>query len=321
MTLEERDAILSLHLINETVSNADMITTLYAVSNHTENHYYKYMIPKRNGGKRVILEPDYLLKHIQKNIYHAILESREISNYATAYHKHADVKKNAMVHVGAPLILKLDITSFFDSITFSMIYRTVFNTHYFPVQIGTLLTNLCCYNDILPQGAPTSAAISNLVMKWFDDMIGLWCEKQNIHYTRYCDDMTFSGTFQPKKIIEKVKGLLYSMGMELNEKKTKIINAGQRQSVTGIVVNQKLRVQSEYRKLIRQEIYYIEKFGLISHLMRKYELIHQPTRAFQERYLRSLYGKINYVLYIDPFDKDCQKAKNQVYKWLLAHKT
>lgn len=319
MTKEEHDTILALNLIDEKVSTRDAITMLYIVSNHPENHYYKYMIPKRNGSKRVILEPDYLLKHIQKNIYHSILETREISKYATAYHKESDIKNNASIHVNQPMILKLDITSFFDAITFPIIYRTIFNTNYFSPRIGTLLTNLCCYDDYLPQGAVTSAAISNLVMKWFDDNIGAWCEKQNIHYTRYCDDMTFSGQFSPNQIINKVKGLLRSMGMELNQNKTRVISSGQRQTVTGIVVNKKLGVEKEYRKQIRQEVYYIEKFGLQSHLMRKYALIHQPTNAFQEHYLRSLYGKINHVLHIDPEDGDCQKAKNKVKKWLSMH--
>lgn len=319
MTKEERQSILSLHLIDETILTRDAVTTLYAVSNHTMNHYYKYMIPKQNGTKRVILEPDYLLKHIQKNIYHRLLEQREISKYATAYHSHADVKDNAFVHLNQPLILKLDITSFFDSITFPMIYRTVFNTNYVPLTIGTLLTHLCCYDDILPQGAPTSAVISNLVMKHFDDVVGDWCEKQKIRYTRYCDDMTFSGQFEPRDVIKKVNGLLYSMGMELNHQKTKVISSGQRQTVTGIVVNQKLRVLKSYRKEIRQEIYYIEKYGMISHLMWKYNLLHEPTIEFQTKYLRKLYGKITYILHIDPDDIECQTYQKKIKYWLFMH--
>ena len=66
-------------------------------------------------------------------------------------------------------MLKMDLSDFFGSIRFDMVYSAAFNTKFFPKQIGTVLTTLCCKDDALPQGAPTSPAISNLVMKQFDD--------------------------------------------------------------------------------------------------------------------------------------------------------
>ena len=131
-----------------------------------------------------------------------------------------------------------------------------------------LLTYLCTYNGYIPQGAPTSAYISNLVMKEFDNEIGEWCEDNNISYTRYSDDMTFSGDFNPKIIITKVRKMLNKLGLQLNNEKTNVILKSNSQNVTGIVVNEKLQINSKYRSTIRKEVYYISKYGIDSHIKR-----------------------------------------------------
>ena len=92
----------------------------------------------------------------------------------------------------------------------------------FPKPATTLLTNICTYNSILPQGAPTSPQISNLMMKRFDERIGKWCGERGINYTRYCDDMTFSGgkaVLNAKEITQLVSRALRKMGFKLNMKK------------------------------------------------------------------------------------------------------
>ena len=101
-----------------------------------------------------------------------------------------------------------------------------------------LLTYLCTYYNVLPQGAPTSAYISNLVMKAFDEELGGWCKENNISYTRYSDDMTFSGNFNPSVVIIRVRKMLRSLGLKLNDKKIAVIGKNKQQLVTGIVVNE-----------------------------------------------------------------------------------
>lgn len=103
-------------------------------------------------------------------------------------------------------------------------------------------------------------------MKEFDEELGNWCNLRNISYTRYSDDMTFSGQFNPSELIVKVRKMLYKLGLSLNNDKIRIIHKSSRQNVTGIVVNEKMQVNIKYRNKIRQEIYYIKKFGLSSHL-------------------------------------------------------
>jgi len=95
-----------------------------------------------------------------------------------------------------------------------------------------LLTMLCYHKDALPQGSPSSPAITNIILYEFDELVGQWCREQEIAYTRYCDDMTFSGDFDPAEVIQFVRLELKKLGFLLNEQKTRIQRPGQQQSVT-----------------------------------------------------------------------------------------
>ena len=301
-TKECNDFLLSLNLFN-CKDEKKYIKTLYSISNNLEKNYKIYKIKKRNGKYRTIYEPNSLLKHIQSQILVNILNNKSISKYAKAYHKGISLKDNAIPHINKDIILKLDIKDFFENICFVDIYNSCFPIEYFPKSVGMLLTYLCTYDEHLTQGSPTSAYISNLVMKDFDEVLGAWCEERDISYTRYSDDMTFSGNFNPSEIIIKVRKMLYKLGLQLNNDKIHVVNKSSCQFVTGIVVNEKIQVNSKYRKEIRQEIYYIKKFGLESHLKRsKYNLD-------QKSYINSLYGRILYVLQINDNDLEFKKYK------------
>lgn len=317
---ELKDFIISLRLLDQlNLTKEKELACLYGVSNHVERHYQPLILEKQDGSARRLLAPDFLLKMIQKNILGHILEALPISSYATAYHRGGGISLNANPHVAKQKILKLDITDFFGSILFPMVYRRVFLPCYFPPAAAGLLTHLCCYRDFLPQGAPTSPAISNLVMKPFDEYMGKWCAGQGIIYTRYCDDMTFSGDFDPKAVKNKTAGFLKSMGFELNHKKTRILTPAQRQWVTGIVVNKKPQVCGEYRRKLRQELYYCRKYGVKSHL--EYKKARRLLLMEEEgcrRYLLSLLGKINFILHVNPQDAYFIKEKGYVKELLFS---
>lgn len=293
----EKEFLLSLNLIDGN-NEIDILNKLYTISNNQEKNYHIFKIKKRNGKTRTIYEPNPNLKIIQKNILHNILEDRYISKYAKAYKKGISLKDNASIHTNKPLILKLDIKDFFNNITFMQVYSSCFPENFFPKPIGTLLTNLCTYKDRLPQGAPTSSYISNIVMLDFDLSVGEYCQKNNIAYTRYCDDMTFSGSFFKKEIIDLVKYELSKLGLSLNNEKITLITKKNRQVVTGIVVNKKMQVNINYRKNIRKEIFFIKKYGLISHLE------HINSTISKEKYLNQLIGKINFVIQVDNSNKE-----------------
>ncbi len=294
--------LLSLNLIN-CKDEKNYIKTIYSISNNIEKNYKIYKIKKRNGKYRNICEPSSNLKQIQKRILTNILNNKSISKYAKAYHKGVGLKDNAIPHINKEMILKLDIKDFFENISFVDIYNSCFSIEYFPKSVGMILTYLCTYDNHLTQGSPTSAYISNLVMKEFDEELGNWCNLKNISYTRYSDDMTFSGEFNPGELIVKVRKMLYKLGLELNNNKIHIVHKSSSQKVTGIVVNEKLQVNIKYRNKIRQEIYYIKKFGLSSHMKKS------DINIESKKYLNKLYGRILYVLQINEYDKEFIKYK------------
>ena len=271
--------------------------TLYGLSNNLEKHYHNVLIPKSDGSKRKLSVPDLILKRVQKSIADNILSQYPISKYAKAYKIGSNVVQNAQPHVGKKKILKLDIEGFFDHILYSQVKDIVFYKEKFAEPIRVLLTMLCYYKESLPQGAPTSPAITNIIMYDFDETVGAFCFEKNIAYTRYCDDMTFSGDFDEGEIISFVKGKLRKLGLFLKNRKTAIIPAFKRQTVTGIVVNEKLNITKEYKKNIRQEMYYIRKFGLDEHL-------NKLGISDKRGYLLSLKGRIAFVLQTIPHDRE-----------------
>ena len=277
--------------------------TLYGLSNSLEKHYHTVYLPKSDGSKRKLSVPDLILKPVQKSIADNILIQYPISKYAKAYKPGSSIQKNARPHVGKKKILKLDIEGFFDHILYSRVKDTVFYEEKYSESIRILLTMLCYYNDSLPQGAPTSPAITNIIMYDFDETVGAFCNEKNIAYTRYCDDMTFSGCFDEREIISFVKGELRKLGLFLKNRKTAVISASKRQVVTGIVVNEKMNVTKDYKKTIRQEIYYIKKFGLDEHLKRL-------GISYKQQYVLSLKGRIAFVLQTIPNNCEFIEYKN-----------
>ena len=281
--------------------------TLYALSNNIDKHYHNAFIPKRDGSKRKLSMPDLILKKVQRSIADNILAYYPVSRYAKAYAFGTNVQKNARPHVGKKKVLKLDVEGFFDNIIYSKVKDVVFYKEKFSEPIRILLSMLCYHRDSLPQGAPTSPAITNIIMYDFDEKIGSYCEQKGIDFTRYCDDMTFSGDFDEKEVIELVKSELREIGLFLKNCKTAVVPNTKRQTVTGIVVNEKINLTKEYKKKIRQEMYYIGKFGLEEHLIKIGE------RA-KEKYLHSVSGRIAFVLQTIPEDKEFLAYKEMLTK-------
>lgn len=265
------------------------IRTLYGLSNNLEKHYHNVFIPKSDGSKRKLSVPDLILKKVQKSIADNILAQYPVSRYAKAYKIGSSIQRNAQPHTGKKKILKLDIEGFFDHILYSQVKGIVFYKEKFSEPIRILLTMLCYYKEALPQGAPTSPAITNIIMYDFDEIVGEFCNKKKIAYTRYCDDMTFSGDFDEREVIAFVKGELRKLGLFLKNRKTAVVPATKRQTVTGIVVNEKINIIKDYKKKIRKEMYYLKKFGIDDHLKR-------TGISDKKRYIRSLEGRIAHVL-------------------------
>ena len=292
---------------------------VFELSKNARKHYNLIMLRKKNGGLRYIHSPDTSLKNAQRRILKSILSNIKISPYATAYVTGKNLKDNAIPHTNHKYLLKMDITDFFGSITYLQVISSAFNANRFPVQIGAMLTSLCCLDDVLPQGAPTSPALSNIVMKNFDDIIGAWCKKRNISYTRYCDDLTFSADIPLYNVYLKVKDMLLKRGFEVNEEKTKFITNSSSQRVTGLTVNEKVSIPRDYKRKLRQDIYYALKFGLADSAIRtgKNEFIKNGVLD-REAYYKHLKGKALYVLQAEPNNKWFADSIEKLYdKYLM----
>ncbi|MBE6761805.1 MAG: RNA-directed DNA polymerase [Ruminococcaceae bacterium] len=270
--------------------------SFFKLLKNVNNEYSFFEIKKKNGGFRKIYAPSPELCRAQRVILRGILSCYDVSPYASAYIEGKGLISNAQPHTNKKYILKMDITDFFGSISFEQVISTVFNKNYFPSAVGYALTTLCCYKGYLVQGAPTSPMISNLVLKHFDDVMGVWCEKRGISYSRYCDDITFSANEPLFCAYSKAKAFLSEMGFEINKKKTRFVSHTSQQNVTGLVVNEKVSVPKEYKRDLRQKIYYFLKFD------KKDTAFKQSGREYYS-YINYLLGRANYVLSIEPNDK------------------
>lgn len=274
---------------------------LFYILNNINKQYKKIIIKKRNGKDRILYSPSLNLDSCQRLIRRLIFEKMPVSQYAKAYVKGTSLYDNALPHVNKKYILKLDITDFFGSIDLWQVYTSAFNTRYFPKHIGCILATLCCKDGSLPQGASSSPALSNIVMRNFDNNIGKWCKKNDIAYTRYCDDMTFSSDKPLYSVYRKAKSMLNEMGFEINENKTHFVTNANRQSVTGLTVNKKVAVSADYKRKLRQDIYYALKFGFSDSIIRsgKNKFITESS-ADAYGYYCHLVGRVRYVLQIEP---------------------
>ena len=285
---------------------------VYAAANSPEQFYRQFSIPKKNGGVRLISEPLPNLKEIQEWILTNILYKVKVSPYAKAYVPGKSVKDNVRFHRRQEKVLSLDIKSCYDHLTDWMVFQFFLENEY-NESVAMMLTGLCCLKGCLPQGAPTSAALSNLLMRDFDEAVGIYCRTRKIRYTRYADDMTFSGDFEELEVIRFIRKTLKPMGLRLNEKKTRVRRQGQQQEVTGIIVNYKTQLPKSVRKEIRKNMYYIQKYGLESHL--------DHIGLERKNYIDHLLGRIGYALFVNPKDQEMKRYKQLLveYKRFTVH--
>lgn len=208
---------------------------------YTSYFYRDFDIIKKNGKLRKISEPLPSLKEIQYWILRNILEKVKISAFAKAYKRKTTLKENVRFHSNQKILINFDIKDFFPSIQLENI-EEIFKNLGYSDWISNLMAKLCTRNKQLPQGAPTSPYLSNIFFKPIDDLIADYCIDKKIRYTRFADDLSFSGDFDEKDLSIFIKETLSAFQLNLNPDKTKILLRNQRQIVTGVVVNDKIHV-------------------------------------------------------------------------------
>lgn len=254
-------------------------------------------MPKKKGGYREISVPCIELMDVQRVINSVILSKFSMSGWSTGFKKNISLVENARPHLGAKTLIKMDITDFFGNITYKKINKQ-FKYYGYGNKVSQLLSWICVdSNDKLPQGAPTSPALSNLVCVLLDKRIGAYCQKYGLTYTRYADDITITSKKKLSKndyndVIKFVTMVVCEEGFQVNGDKTHVFFEGQRMSVTGISINNGILKPS--KKIIKElddALYFITKYGMENHL--------EKINCHKTNYEGHLLGLASYVYMID----------------------
>ena len=226
-----------------------------------ENLYKTFAIPKKNGDFRIIQTPKDNLKWIQIKLsdklseIHSdyLLKNNIKSIISHGFQKGKSIITNALVHQHKKYLLNIDIADYFLSFHFGRVqgYFHKSEEFNFSKEVSTIIAQLACYERKLPQGAPTSPIISNLIFNIVDMRILTLAKKYKLDYTRYADDMSFSTNNKAFKkdylaFIQELKELLEKNGFEINQNKTRLEYYSSRQEVTGLTVNDKLNASRTF---------------------------------------------------------------------------
>lgn len=324
-----------------------------------ENQYVQFSIPKKNGGKREINAPIEKLKSLQSSLSNLLLDcideinkvkfprsevnkNRDKSSKANNHEilkikvPNADIKQqslshgfvrnrsiitNAMMHLGQKNVLNIDLKDFFDSFNFGRVRGFFIKNKNFKLDshIATVIAQIACYDNKLPQGGPCSPVITNLITHALDIRLAALAEKYSCIYTRYADDLTFSTREKvfPEKIArldngkyaagKKLKSEISRSGFSINDKKTRVQFKDSRQDVTGLVVNRKPNVKKEYWRTAKSQCHSLFRTGSFTKIV---------SDVVVEGNINELEGQLNFIDQVDSYNRLRQKAPlNYVYQF------
>lgn len=241
-----------------------------------EGFYTTFTIPKKNGDTRTIKAPYGDLRAIQKKLacelekyQQEIWASKKIKpNIAHGFQKQKSIVTNAKIHRNKRYVLNIDLQDFFDSFHFGRVRGFFEKNRDFalPIEVATVLAQLTCFEGCLPQGAPTSPIITNLICQILDNRLLKIAKQYKLDYTRYADDLTFSTndkTFVEhwEEFVCAVQKEIERAGFKINENKTRLIYKDSQQKVTGLVVNEKVNVAQEYFRRTKAMAHSLYKTG------------------------------------------------------------
>ena len=217
--------------------------------------YTEFTVPKRSGGSRRICAPDRALKAVQRRILRRLLSRLRAHPAAMGFERGRSIVTNARPHTGKAVVLRMDLKDFFDT-TGARRVRDYFRRIGWNNEVADLLTRLCTHNGGLPQGAPTSPRLSNLVNHKLDARLSALAKRFGATYTRYADDMTFSfekeDTATVRSVIRATGKIARAAGYTLHKRrKLRVWRAHRRQTVTGLVVNHAVNLPRERRRWLR----------------------------------------------------------------------
>lgn len=244
---------------------ANLTNTVYAVG--VNNLYKSFTIPKKNGEERYISAPKNQLFHIQYRLKDILENIFKPHAGASAFIKGRGIVYNAKRHTKKEAVFNIDLEDFYDHIHFGRIAGLLSAKPYsLRKETANLIAHICCYNKRLPQGAPTSPIISNMICKGLDHRLSLLAKENQAHYSRYADDITFSFRSLSKNTIysfighqiissENLFRVITEYGFNINQKKTRLQLFNERQTVTGLKVNSKINLDRRYIRTTRAMLF------------------------------------------------------------------
>jgi len=233
---------------------------LREVARTAPSRYHVY--PLQMGKKiRWIEAPDRELKSLQRRLLDKVLYSLTPTPWAHGFIKGRSIVSNAAAHCGREWVISLDIKDFFPSVTRESVVAVLSELHADSEQCQ-ILGDIVTRRHRLPQGAPTSPHLANLTVRTMDRRLHAMARARGWNYTRYADDMSFSGDGKYWTVLAAARDIVSSEGFRLAERKTTIRGRHQRQSVTGLVVNEKVSIPREKRRLLRAMLHKVETTGL-----------------------------------------------------------
>jgi len=215
------------------------------LSNLPELTYRTYSIRKKNGKLRTITAPNSYLKYCQREIMD-YLNTVPLSDSAHGFIEGRSIVSNAINHVNKRYVLNIDLKDFFPSVTRDRV-ENLFEELNMPKEC----VDVVLLNDVLPQGSPCSPVISNLICRDMDKDMEEYALSLNLSYSRYADDMTFSGDNINRDVINHIYSIVRKHKLIVNKEKTVVLGRHKRQLVTGLVVNEKVSIPKETRKRVR----------------------------------------------------------------------
>lgn len=253
---------------------------------------------KGNGEFRVLHKPTRKMVRLQKKIRIHLLKPIPLDPCVHGYRKGHSHLTNAQVHQGNSYLAKLDIKGFFPSIHYTRVQKLFIRLGY-SSDVAKMLTKLTTYEYCLPQGAPTSPDISNLILAGVDEILARECKGKDLVYTRYSDDIAISGNWNFKNLVDGFIEVIERNGFLVSRKKKEFLGPSERKTVTGWIINEKVNVARDKILRLRAEIHNCIMYGPSSqniedrsnyraHLYGRARNVHQVNTDVGEQLLKML---------------------------------
>lgn len=298
---------------------ADMLeiklSSLRFFSSCSAKKYTSFQISKRNGDPRTISAPIPALKTVQKKLLYVLNLVYKPKAVVFGFVRSRNNVMNAQNHIGKKEILTIDLKDFFTQFHFGRVRGMFIRRYNIDSKAAMTLANLVCCNGVLPQGAPTSPIISNMILASFDKSMIAYARKNSLCYSRYADDITLSsnssklsfdivGKVGDKTYIidNELKSIFEAAKLNINNNKIVLRRNKKRQLVTGVVVNKCTNLTKEYRRELRTILHHWKMKKELCVVAREYIKVHKldalkklSDEEVEKWFARVIIGKINYL--------------------------